>query len=123
MKSSRNVEEYIRKAPKEIQPKLKELQSLIKNLVPGAEEKISYGMPYYGYRGRLFYFAYFKDHISVFVMHGVADDFADEVKDIRTGRATLRLPLDRKLPLALLKKLVKASVKKNEISFISKKRS
>lgn len=114
MKRSKTVEEYIGKAPKEIQPKLKELRKLVKTRVPDAEEKISYGMPYYGYHGRLFYFAYFKDHISVFIMNGVADDFDKELMGMRTGRATLRLPLDKKLPVALLKKLIKTTAKKNE---------
>ncbi len=71
-------------------------------------------MPYYGYKGRLAYFAYFKDHLSLFVMHGVLDDYKNEVKDLRTGAATLRFALDQRLPVPLITKLIKATVKKNE---------
>ncbi len=114
MKKAKDVGEYIANAPRDIQGKLKELRKTIKTVAPKAGEKISYGMPYYGYKGRLAYFAYFKNHIGFYVMHGVLDDFKDEVKDLRTGGATLRLSLDQKLPVSLIKKLIKATVKKNE---------
>ncbi len=114
MKKAKDVDEYIAGAPEELQGKLRELRKVIKSVAPKAEEKISYGMPYYGYLGRLAYFAYFKDHLSFFVMHGVLADFEKEVKDYKTGAATLRFSLDQKVPVALIKKLVKATVKKNE---------
>ena len=114
MKHTGNVDEYIENAPNEVQKKLKEIRVVIKSVAPEAKEKISYGMPYYGYKGRLAYFAYFKNHIGLYVMHGVLDDFKDEVKDLRFGKATIRFDLDKKLPIALIKKLIKATVKKNE---------
>lgn len=114
MKRAKDVDEYIANAPEEVQGKLRELREIIKSSVPDAIEKISYGMPYYGYKGRLAYFAYFKDHLSLFVMHGVLDDYKNEVKDLRTGAATLRFALDQRLPVPLITKLIKATVKKNE---------
>lgn len=114
MKKSKTVDEYINSSPKEIQGKLRELRTLVKSVAPEATEKISYGMPYYGYNGRLFYFAYFKDHISVFIMRGVLGDFEKEVRDYKTGAATLRFALDKKLPLPLIKKLIRATIKKSE---------
>jgi len=56
MKPIRNVDEYIALAPKEMQGKLKELRATIKAAAPRAQERISYGMPYYEYKGRLVYF-------------------------------------------------------------------
>lgn len=63
MNKPKSVDDYIDKAPREVQAKLKEMRKIIKSAAPRAEEKISYGMPYYGYKGRLAYFAYFKDHM------------------------------------------------------------
>ena len=113
-KISNGVDEYIAKAPKEVQEKLRELRAVIKSVAPEAQEKISYGMPYYGYKGRLAYFAYFKNHIGLYIMPKVLVDFEDEIKEYKTGRATLRLALDEKLPITLIKRLVKAGVQKNE---------
>lgn len=52
-KFSNGVDEYIALAPKEVQGKLRELRAAIKTVAPDAEERISYGMPYYAYKGRL----------------------------------------------------------------------
>lgn len=65
MKKPKTVGEYIEQAPKELQPTLKRLRETIRSAAPKAEEKISYGMPFYeyggsGYKGRLVYFAVFK---------------------------------------------------------------
>lgn len=83
-------------------------------VAPEAKEIMSYGMPYYSYKGRFAYFGYFKDHISFFAMNGVNDDFASKVEKYRTGKATLQFELDKSLPLSLIKKLLKATKIKNE---------
>ena len=108
------VDEYIASAPQEVQEKLERIRSIIKEVAPDAQEKISYGMPYYGYKGRLAYFSYFKNHIGLYIMPKVLKDFEEEIKEYRTGRATLRMELNKKLPIPLIKKLIKAGVKKNE---------
>ena len=57
----KTVNEYILMAPKEAQGKLKQIRRIIKAAAPKALEKLSYGMPYYGYKGRLAYFAHAKN--------------------------------------------------------------
>lgn len=113
MSKAKNVDEYIAAAPAEHRAKLKELRALIKSCAPEAVEKISYGMPYYGYKGRLAYFLLAKEHIGLYIMPRVLERFEADVRKYRTGKATIRLELDEKLPVALIKKLVKAGVKIN----------
>ena len=108
------VDEYVVNAPLEIQEKLRVLRQAIKSVAPKAEEKISYGMPYYGYRGRLVYFAYFKNHIGLYIPTPVIEEHKKELQDYQTAMATVRFPLNKKLPIALIKKLVKARAKMNE---------
>jgi uncharacterized protein YdhG (YjbR/CyaY superfamily) len=110
----KNVDAYIAAAPKEVQGKLKELRAVIKAAAPTAVERISYGMPYYGYKGRLAYFAFAKAHIGLYVPTPVIEEHKSELKAYETTKATLRFPLDKKLPVALIKKLVKARMKKND---------
>ncbi len=114
MKKAKDVDEYIAKAPKEVRGKLKELRAIIKSAAPKAEERISYGMPYYAYKGRLAYFQLWKKHIGLYVPTPVIEEHESELKDYEAAKATVRFPLDKKLPVALIKKLVKARVKKNE---------
>ena len=111
---SKDVDAYTAAAPKEVQVKLKELRTIIKKMAPDAEERISYGMPYYGYKGRLVYFGYAKNHIGLYIPTPIIQEHNTELKDYETATATVRFPLHKKLPVVLIKKLVKARMKKNE---------
>lgn len=110
---AKTVEEYIEGAPKEAQGKLKELREVIKSVAPEAEEKLSYGMPYYGYKGRLVYFGYAKSHVGLYIPPPVVVEHKNELKNYVTATSTVQFPLDKPLPTALIKKLVKARVKIN----------
>ena len=114
MEKPKDVDSYIRASPKEIQPKLAQLRKIIRAAAPRAEERISYGMPYYGYKGRLAYFRLSKNHIGLYVPPPVIEEHKSELKDYETAKATIRFPLDKKLPVALIRKLMKARIKKNE---------
>lgn len=97
-----------------MQGKLEALRAAIIAAVPSAAERISYGMPYYHYKGRLVYFAIAKKHIGLYVPPPVIAEHKSELKGYETAKATIRFPLDEKLPIALIKKLVKARVRKND---------
>jgi len=121
MKTITDVDTYIFNAPKEIQDKLRELRAVIKEVAPKAEEKISYGMPYYGYKGRLCYFAYFKKHIGLYITPPIIEEYKKDLTDYETSMATIRFPLSEKLPLPLIKKLIQTRVKINEQSYTMKR--
>ncbi len=114
MPKPKTVDAYIAGAPKGVRGKLKEIRKAIRAAAPEAEEKISYGMPYYAYKGRLAYFAYAKQHIGLYAMPPVIQDHIQELKKYRTATATIRFPLDEKLPIALIKKLIRAGVRNND---------
>jgi uncharacterized protein YdhG (YjbR/CyaY superfamily) len=109
-----DVDAYIAAAPKEVQGKLKELRAVIKKIAPTAVERISYGIPYYDYHGRLVYFSHWKAHLGLYIPTPVIEEHESELETYETTKATVRFPLDKKLPVALIKKLVKARMKKNE---------
>ena len=110
----KDVGAYIAAAPMEVQPKLKQLRKAIKEAAPAAVERISYGMAYYEYKGRLAYFGIAKQHIGLYIPTPVLAEHEDELAAYETTKATLRLPLDKKLPVALIKKLIRSRVKKND---------
>jgi uncharacterized protein YdhG (YjbR/CyaY superfamily) len=110
-----SVDAYIAAAPKEVQSKLQELRAAIREAAPAAEERISYGMPYYSYKGRLAYFAAFKKHLGLYVPTPVIEEHRSELEGYETTSATVRFPLDKKLPISLIKKLVKARMEKNDM--------
>jgi len=111
---SKEVDAYIAKAPKEIQQKLRELRKAIKQVAPDAEEKISYRMPFYSYKGRLAWFAAMKTHIGLYLRPPVIEEYKDDLVVYTTTKSAIHFPLDKKLPVSLIKKLVRARMKMNE---------
>lgn len=110
----KNVEAYIAAAPSKVRGRLKELRAAIRKAAPKAEEKISYGMPYYGYKGRLVYFCLHRAHIGLYLPGGVVAERQKELKGYYAKGATVRFDLDKKIPATLVRKLVKARMKQNE---------
>ena len=106
------VDAYIAAAPKAAQPRLRRLRKLIHDAAPEATEKLSYGMPFYDYRGRLIYFSAFKNHIGVYPVGEAAKH--KELSEYMTGRGTYRFPLDEPMPMDLIRELVEARVRKNK---------
>ncbi len=114
MKKPKDVGEYIANAPKGVQGKLKDLRATIKSIVPEVTESISYGMPYYGYKGRLVYFAVMKNHIGLYIPPPIIEQHKKDLLGYTTTKSAVHLPINGRLPMTLVKKLVKARVKNNE---------
>ena len=117
MKSARkpkNVDAYLAATPKEARSKLKALRAIIRAAAPTAVERISYGMPYYDYKGRLAYFCLWKTHIGFYIPTPVIEEHKGELAAYKTTSATVRFPLGKRFPVALIRKLIKARMKKNE---------
>ncbi len=77
-------------------------------------EVISYGIPAFRYKGMLVWYAAFSDHCSLFPTASVIAKFKDELKDYRISKGTIQFPVDKPLPAALLKKMVKVRLAENE---------
>jgi|SRR5215471_12234350 len=113
IKRDATVAKYIADAPAPARKMLRELRAAIRAAAPGAEEKLSYGMPYYSYHGRLIYFAGFKNHIGLYVMGAARNAYAKELKKYQISKATLHFPVGSPLPLGLVKKLVRFQAREN----------
>lgn len=112
MQSYKNVDAYIATFSGETKKKLITLRTLIQKAAPAAEEKISYGMPGYKLGGKvLLYFGGFKGHVSLFPMPGTILAFKKELMTYTTSKGTVQFPLDKALPVALIKKLIAFRVK------------
>lgn len=116
MDSSRTqtVDEYIKNYPKEVQEILEKLRKIAKEIVPEAEETISYGIPTIKLNGKyVIYFAAFAKHIGVYPILKAEDSLLKEIAPFVKGKGTLQFPLDKPFPYDLFKKLVKSNLKQN----------
>ena len=112
-KKSQTVEEYITQAPVKTKALAQSLRKIILAAAPQAVEKLSYGMPYYTYHGRLVYFSARDDYVGLYVM-SARDELRDEIKPYQTSRATLHFLAQDPLPVALIKKIIKTQAALNE---------
>jgi len=108
----KTVDEYLANLPGERRRILEQLRKTIKTAAPNATEIISYQIPVYKYGGRpLVGFASFKNHHGFYLMSfAVMKAHQSEVKDYRSSKFTLQFRVDEPVPLALVRKLVKARV-------------
>jgi uncharacterized protein YdhG (YjbR/CyaY superfamily) len=107
------VDEYIASFGPEIQKTLGEIRDFIKKEIPEATEKISYGMPTFYLNGNLVHFAAFKDHYGFFPSPSGIDAFEKELAPYRSGKGTLRFPMDKPIPWEIIRKVVRFRVEEN----------
>ncbi|MFH1197876.1 MAG: DUF1801 domain-containing protein [bacterium] len=108
-----SIDEYIIMFPKEIQTKLESLRQTIRKAAPEAEEAISYQMPTFKLNGNLVHFAAYKNHIGFYPTPSGIEAFKKELSIYKSSKGAVQFPIDKKLPLDLVSKIVKYRVKEN----------
>jgi uncharacterized protein YdhG (YjbR/CyaY superfamily) len=121
MKKPATVDDYIKSCPAAVGKKLEQLRAAILSSAPGATEKISYGMPAYFLNGRLVYFAAQKAHVGFYALPGAIKAFAKDCAAYKTSTGTVQFPLDRPIPVGLVKKMVAFRVSENRARKKSKR--
>ncbi|MFY9562414.1 MAG: DUF1801 domain-containing protein [Terriglobales bacterium] len=104
------VDDYLAGVPEPARSTLNKVRAAIRSaLPPEATEAISYRIPAFKYKGTLVWFAAFSNHCSLFPGSlSVIKALENELKDFPTSKGTIHFPLDKPLPAALIKKIVKA---------------
>jgi len=108
------IDEYLAQVPEPGRSTLEKVRAAIRAAAPTqATEAISYRIPTFKYQGGLVAFAAFTKHCSFFPMsYAVIGQFAEELqaKGFDISKGTIHFPLDKPLPAALIKRMVKARV-------------
>ena len=111
----KDVDEYLAGVPEPARSTLNRVRAVIRSVVPPeTTEAITYRMPAFQYKGTLLWFAAFANHCSLFPGASVIEAFREELKGYHTSKGAIRFPVDKPLPAALVKKLVKARVAEKE---------
>lgn len=111
----KTVDEYIPVFPPKVKKLLKDLRKAIKQAAPEAEEIISYNMPALKYQGIiLVYYAAHKEHIGLYPGSSIINEvFKKDLVKYKTSKGTIQFPLEKAIPVHLVKKLVRYKVKLN----------
>lgn len=114
MQKPSNTDEYIATFPEKTKVMMEQLRDTIKKAAPKAEEVISYGMPAYKQNGMLVYFAAFRNHIGFYPTASGIKEFKKELFMYKGAKGSVQFPLDKPLPLSVVKKIVKFRVAENQ---------
>lgn len=109
----KNIDEYVKTFPPDVQGKLQQMRQTIAAAAPAAKEKIAYGIPTFYLNGNLVHFSAAKDHIGLYPGPEAVAQFKNELSGYSTDKGTIRFPLDKPLPLGLVRDIVAFCVTKN----------
>ena len=101
-----SVDKYIAAQPPVVQTRLRELRSAVLAAVPAANQVISYGIPTFKARGKMVSIGAAKRHCALY--GAPLNAFPEELEAYDTSKGTVRFPLDKPIPEALVRKLVRA---------------
>ena len=106
--SAAEIDEYLRALEEPKRGTLTRLREMILDILPDAEQGISYGVPAFKVRGKTIAgFAAFKNHLSYLPHSGSAfPEFSAELKGYATSSGALRFDIDKPLPRDLVQKLI-----------------
>ena len=104
-KAPQTVLEYIDSQPIETHPHLTEMMTILKNSVPGVNERILWSMPYYESEGKSISFSACKKHISFYVEVEAIEKFALDLDEFATKKNAIYFPYDKALPANLIESI------------------
>jgi len=109
--TARNIDQYLATLPDDKRVALEKLRKTVRAAAPKAEECISYGIPAFRLGGRLLVaFGAAANHCSFYPGAFPLKAYADELKDYDTSKGTIRFQAGKPLPVALVRKMVKARI-------------
>jgi uncharacterized protein YdhG (YjbR/CyaY superfamily) len=114
---SKTVDEYLARTPEPQRSTLKKVRAVIQSVLPKeATEVISYRIPIVKYKGMLVGYAAYANHCSLYGMSStLLGPLKDELRQYSTSKGTIRFAVDKPLPAALIKKLVKSAIVEREL--------
>jgi len=109
----KSISEYIGAAPKEARKKLREMRACIRTSAPRAKESLKWGMPAFSYERILVTFAAHKSHIGFYPTPSAVRAFAKELSKFATASGSIQFPLEKPLPLPLIRKITAFRVRES----------
>jgi len=106
----KEVDDFLGAVPEPQQSTLRELRTMLKKILPDGEEKIHYGVPAIQIDGKsIAGYASTKKHCSYYPHSGaLLEPLAASLTKYDYSKGTLHFPVDKCLPISLVRKLVKA---------------
>lgn len=106
------IDEYLEKLGDDERNELLRIRRLVKQIVPEAEEAISYSMPAFKFKGKyLIAYAAFKDHLSLFPTPGPIEELKDKLGNFKLAKGTIQFTPSSPIPEALIREILSSRLK------------
>ena len=111
------IDDYFKKIEPTKREQLERIRKIAKQVVPEAEEVISYGMPTLKYKGKSFLgFNTHANHIGIYPYGGEEIEvFKDRLKSLGISKGAIRIPYNKPISESLLKEIIKNRIKRIDI--------
>ncbi|HKG06516.1 MAG TPA: DUF1801 domain-containing protein [Pedobacter sp.] len=119
-----SINDYHQTFSGEALARMETIRKIIHDVVPGAEETISYQIPCFKYNGYLIYYCAFPNHISLSNPFSAAfwEHFKADLEGYKTSKAVIQFPANKPLPEQLIKEIIAFRKKENEEKTTNKKK-
>jgi uncharacterized protein YdhG (YjbR/CyaY superfamily) len=110
--SATTIDQYFSNLEPEDKKALQRIHQIVKEVVPEAEESISYQMPAFKLNGKpLIYFGAFKDHLSIFPTSGPIARLEPKLKKFKVAKGTIQFTPQDQVPKSIIVSLLKERIK------------
>lgn len=94
--------------------RMQRIASLVKELIPEVQEKISWGMPTFDYHGNLLHLAQCAGYVGLYPGDHVVTLFQDRLASYKTTKGSIHLPMNKELDETLIKDIILCGKEENE---------
>jgi uncharacterized protein YdhG (YjbR/CyaY superfamily) len=105
-----SIDEYVAAFPGDVQKILQEVRTTIRKAAPDAVEAMKYGIPTFVQGENLVHFGGFRTHVGFYPSPSGIEAFKKELSAYEGAKGSVRFPLDRRMPLGLIARIVKFRV-------------
>ncbi|MBL0233985.1 MAG: DUF1801 domain-containing protein [Chitinophagaceae bacterium] len=111
MKRFTSIHDYHKSFGEPQRSLMQDLRAIIQQAAPDAVEQISYNMPSFKKGKVICYYAAYKNHIGFYPTSGPIEALKQELANYQFSKGAVQFPITKKIPVGIVKKLVKARLK------------
>jgi uncharacterized protein YdhG (YjbR/CyaY superfamily) len=101
-KPHQSIDTYIAAQSEDVQPLLNAVRYAIREVLPEAQERISWKMPTFWHKQNIIHFAAYKKHIGIYPGDKAIVHFQDRLKAYKTSKGAVQFPYEKPIPLELI---------------------
>jgi uncharacterized protein YdhG (YjbR/CyaY superfamily) len=118
--AAKTIDEFIAGFPPDVQAILQKIRATIREVAPGAQEAMKYGIPTFVLNGNLVHFGAFKSHIGFYPTPSGTEKFQEELAPYKRAKGTIQFPLNQPIPYDLIRRITIFRVAENTAMAASK---